>query len=64
MTTNEPRKREPRAPKNVIHLNTTLACKRCPTMWQVTDLNPERKVVQCPVCSEPNDIREAMKRAA
>lgn len=51
-------------PKRVIHLNGKLTCQRCPTTWVVVDLNPERKVVQCPVCGEPNDIREAIKRAA
>ena len=60
----EPRKREPRAPKNVIHLNGKLACSRCGNGWLVTDLNPERKVMTCPICAEPNDIREAIKRAA
>ena len=25
---------------------------------------PERKVVQCPICGEQNDIREAIERAA
>jgi hypothetical protein len=62
-TMTEPRKREPRAPKHVIHLNGTLACIRCGREWDVTDLNPKRKVVKCPVDGTPNDTREAIKRA-
>jgi transcription elongation factor Elf1 len=58
----EPR-RAPSKPKNVQYLTTTLSCKRCPTEWAVVDLNPELKVVKCPRCGEPNDIREAVGRA-
>lgn len=47
-------------PKNVKHLAALLGCGRCAKKWNVVDLNPERKVVQCPVCAEPNDIREAI----
>lgn len=58
----ERRKKE--GPKRVVYINGKLACGRCTTEWTVTDLNFERKVVKCPVCSAPNDIREAIKRAA
>lgn len=51
-------------PKHVQYINGKLGCQRCSNKWTVVDLNPERKVVQCPVCSFPNDIREAIKRAA
>jgi len=40
---------------------------RLPAMrdgWIVVDLNPERKVVKCPICNIPNDIKDAIKRAA
>jgi hypothetical protein len=57
----EPRKE--RKPKHVIFINGSLRCQRCPTAWTVLDLNPEHKVVKCPVCGEPNDTREAIKRA-
>lgn len=50
------------APKNVKHLTALFGCGRCAKQWNVVDLNPERKVVQCPVCAEPNDIREAINR--
>lgn len=56
-------KRARSAPKAIKYLNSKLACKRCPQEWIVVDLNPERKVVQCPLCGEPNDIRESIKRA-
>jgi len=59
----EPRKRDSK-PKNVIYLNTFLACQRCDRKWQVVDLNTERKTQICPVCGEPNDTKEAIKRAA
>jgi transcription elongation factor Elf1 len=62
MGMSEPRKRESK-PKNVVFLNTYLACQRCTSLWQVIDLNPELRVVKCPTCAEPNDIREAIKRA-
>ena len=58
----EPRKPRPK-PKAVIHLEGTLGCQRCPTNWLVSDLNPERKAVPCPVCGTLNDIKEALKRA-
>ena len=68
---NEPRKlgaknhgNDNKKPKRVIYINGNLACQRCPTEWTVVDLNPEHKVVKCPKCGEPNDIREAIKRAA
>jgi hypothetical protein len=51
-------------PKNVIYFNGKLGCQRCAGFWMVVDLNPERKVVPCSICSEPNDIREAIKRGA
>lgn len=63
----ESTERKPRKemkPKHVIYINGKLACQRCGLTHAVTDLNPERKVVPCPVCGEPNDIREAIKRAA
>jgi transcription elongation factor Elf1 len=50
-------------PKRVQYINGKLGCQRCSNKWTVVDLNPERKAVQCPVCSFPNDIREAIKRA-
>lgn len=62
MTEQRKPKKEPKY-KRVIHVNAKLSCGRCTREWMVVDLNPERKVVQCPVCSEPNDIREAIKRA-
>jgi hypothetical protein len=49
--------------KQVRYVNGTLACQRCANRWLAVDLNPERKVVPCPVCAEFNDIREAAKRA-
>jgi transcription elongation factor Elf1 len=63
MTEDRKPKREQK-PKRVIYINAKLACKRCPVEWMVVDLNPEHKVVKCPSCGEPNDIREAIKRAA
>jgi len=50
--------------KNIKYFNGKLACQRCANKWQVVDLNPERKVVECPICGEQNDIREALGRAA
>lgn len=50
-------------PKNVVHRVGTLRCSDCANRWAVVDLNPERKVVPCPVCGRANDIREAIKRA-
>lgn len=49
--------------KKVRFIQGNLACKRCPQHWAVVDLNEEHKVVKCPACGEPNDIREAIKRA-
>jgi hypothetical protein len=60
-TERKPRKVQP--PKRVIYFTGSLACQRCPVEWAVVDLNPEHKVVKCPKCGEPNDIREAIKRA-
>ena len=59
-------KRVPRdlKPKRVNYINSNLRCQRCANKWQVVDLNPERKVVECPICGEQNDIREALGRAA
>ncbi len=56
-------RRAKQGPKNVIHVNAKLSCGRCTREWTVENLNPERKVVPCPVCGKPNDIREAVKRA-
>jgi len=56
--------RRERTPKNVHHINGKLDCSRCGNGWTVVDLNPERKVVTCPVCNFPNDILEAIKRAS
>lgn len=49
-------------PKHVVYIFGKLGCQRCNHFWTVSELNPERKIVPCPVCSEPNDIREAVKR--
>ena len=63
MSTKPEKRRDKRdKPKNVIHLTALLGCGRCGKQWNVVDLNPERKAVQCPVCAEPNDIREAINR--
>lgn len=59
----EPRKKEVKY-KVVRHIVGVLKCQRCPQVWNVVDLNPERKVVPCPTCGELNDIREAIRRAA
>jgi NAD-dependent SIR2 family protein deacetylase len=56
-------RRAKQGPKNVIHLNGTLACQRCANSWDVVDLNPERKVVECPICAELNDIKSAVSLA-
>ena len=61
--TEERKPRKEQKPKNVIFFTGKLLCGRCAGGWSVVDLNPERKVVQCPICSEPNDIKEAIKRA-
>ena len=50
-------------PKRVDYFTGKLGCQRCDRQWTVVDLNIERKVVPCPVCSAPNDIKEAIKRA-
>lgn len=59
-------KRVPRQQKvkAVKYINGKLGCQRCANTWHTVDLNPERKVVQCPICGEQNDIREAIGRAA
>jgi hypothetical protein len=49
-------------PKKVLYFNGTLACQRYPQHWIAVDLNPERKVVLCPTCGEPNDISKAIAR--
>ena len=59
----ERKPRKPQPPKRVIYINGSLACQRCGRTWVVVDLNPERKAIPCPVCGEPNDIKEAAKRA-
>lgn len=59
----ERKPRKEQKPKRVIYINAKLACQRCVNGWTVVDLNPERKVVGCPVCGAPNDIQEAIKRA-
>ena len=58
-------KRVPRdtKPKHINYIKGTLRCQRCATPWVVLDLNPERKAVDCPICGERNDIREAIGRA-
>jgi hypothetical protein len=58
------KRRERQGVKNVLHFTGNLRCGRCGRGWFVSDLNPERKVVPCPVDGEPNDIKEAIKRAA
>jgi transcription elongation factor Elf1 len=62
MTEQRKPKKEPKY-KRVIHLNGKLSCQRCDRKWQVVDLNTERKTQICPVCGEPNDTKEAIKRA-
>jgi hypothetical protein len=57
-------RRAKQGPKKVLYINGKLACQRCSNGWVVVDLNSEHKVVKCPICSFPNDIREAIKRAA
>ncbi len=57
-------RRKQQGVKNVIYVVGKLACQRCSLPWTVVDLNPEHKSVKCPVCSFPNDTREAIKRAA
>jgi transcription elongation factor Elf1 len=59
---NNKKRRDPQAPKNVKHLTALLGCQRCDSHWNVVDLNPERKLVTCPVCAEFNDLREATQR--
>lgn len=61
----EPKRKQRReqAPKNVKMVNARLMCQRCANSWDAYDLNPERKVVPCPICSEPNDIRAAIALA-
>lgn len=54
--------RKEQKPKNVKHVTALLGCQRCGLNWNVVDLNPERKITQCPVCAENNDIREAISR--
>lgn len=63
MTEQRKPKREQKI-KHVLHFTGNLSCSRCAREWFVTDLNPERKVVPCLVDGEPNDIKEAIKRAA
>jgi len=60
----ERKPRKEMKPKHVIYLTGKLGCQRCDQRFTVTNLNPERKVVPCPVCGEPNDIREALKRVS
>lgn len=62
--TEDRKSRKEQKPKKVVHLNGKLDCSRCGNGWTVVDLNPERKVVTCPVCNFSNDILEAIKRAA
>jgi len=50
-------------PKRVRFFNGFLSCIRCRQQWRANDLNEERKVVKCPVCAAPNDVKEARKRA-
>ncbi len=50
-------------PKRVRFFNGLLSCIRCRQQWRANDLNEERKVVKCPVCAAPNDVKEARKRA-
>lgn len=52
-----------KTPKNIKYFSGKLVCGRCEHGWNVVDLNPERKVVNCSLCGEPNDIKEAIKRA-
>ena len=63
MSETERKPKRDQKPKNVIHITGKLACQRCSIPWTVVDLNPEHKVSKCPICSFPNDIREAIKRA-
>ena len=53
-----------RKTKRVTHINANFGCACCAREWSVMDLNPEHKVVKCPVCAFPNDIRKAARRAA
>ena len=53
-----------KTPKNIKYFNGRLGCQRCANTWQTVDLNPERKIVGCPICGEQNDIKEAIKRAS
>ena len=55
-------KSKKQAPKKVIYITALLRCQRCARDWNVVDLNPERKVVPCPVCAEWNDIRGSITR--
>jgi hypothetical protein len=60
--TKSKRARTPQPPKRVNYFTGNLGCQRCAGIWLTVDLNPERKVVQCPVCAQLNDIREAQGR--
>ena len=62
MTEPKRTKRPDRGPKNVKFINGVLGCQRCDNKWDVVDLNPEHKVVTCPICAELNDIRAALGR--
>ena len=42
-------------------MNGVLQCNRG-HQWSVFDLNPERKVVLCPACGAPTDIKKGLQR--
>jgi hypothetical protein len=56
------RDKKPSAPKFIKFFTGLLGCGACRHTWQVIDLNPERKVVQCSVCGTDNKITEAIAR--
>jgi transcription elongation factor Elf1 len=57
------RKHREKPPIKVTMVNDKLRCLRCGNSWDVVDLNPQRKIVACPICAEFNDIQKAINLA-
>jgi len=55
--------RRPSKPKRIRFYTGTFSCIRGDQKWFVVDFNEEFKVVKCPSCGTPNDVKQAKVKA-
>lgn len=64
MTESKRKSHKDQKPVKTRYFQGKLGCQRCGNTFIVSEFNEHRKVVNCPVCGEQNDLNEAKKRAA